>query len=34
MVRKIAAALKLVGKGEKDNVWIKKMLDGSINERN
>ncbi len=33
MVRKIAAALKLAGKGEKDKDWIKKMLDGSLNDR-
>ncbi len=33
MVRKIAASLKLIGKGEKDKDWIKKMLEGSIREK-
>ncbi len=33
MVRKIATALKLIGKGEKDKGWIKKMLDGSSIDR-
>jgi tRNA pseudouridine38-40 synthase len=33
MVRKIATALKLIGKGEKDNEWLKKMLEGSLNDR-
>ncbi len=32
MVRKIAAALKLIGKGEKDKVWLTKMLDSSITD--
>ena len=33
MVRKIAAALKLVGKGEKDRTWLAGMLDRSISDR-
>jgi tRNA pseudouridine38-40 synthase len=32
MVRKIAAALKLIGKGEKDRGWLVKLLDRSITE--
>ncbi|MDP2844919.1 MAG: hypothetical protein Q8N79_02445 [Candidatus Methanoperedens sp.] len=32
MVRKIAAALKLIGKGEKDRGWLAKMLDRSITD--
>lgn len=32
MVRKIAAALKLIGKGEKDGGWLAKMLDCSITD--
>ncbi len=33
MVRIIATALKLVGKGEKDKAWLMRMLDCSINDR-
>ncbi len=33
MVRKIAASLKLIGKGERDLEWLGKMLDGSVNDR-
>jgi tRNA pseudouridine38-40 synthase len=33
MVRKIATALKLIGKGEKDKEWLKKMLEGSLSDR-
>ncbi len=33
MVRKIATSLKLIGKGEKDKEWLKKMLDCSLNDR-
>ncbi len=33
MVRKIATTLKLIGKGEKDKEWLKKMLDCSIDDR-
>lgn len=33
MVRKIATALKLIGKGEKDKEWLKKMIDGSSIDR-
>ena len=32
MVRKIGAALKLIGKGEKDKGWLVKMLDSSITD--
>ncbi|MCX9012123.1 MAG: tRNA pseudouridine(38-40) synthase TruA [Candidatus Methanoperedens sp.] len=32
MVRKIAAALKLIGKGERDKEWLVKMLDGTLSE--
>ena len=32
MVRKIAAALKLIGTGEKDKEWLAKMLDRSITD--
>ncbi len=32
MVRKIASALKLTGKGEKDGEWLAKMLDCSITD--
>lgn len=32
MVRKIAAALKLIGKGEKDGAWLTMMLDRSITD--
>ncbi len=32
MVRKIAAALKLIGKGEKDGGWLANMLDCSITD--
>jgi tRNA pseudouridine38-40 synthase len=33
MVRKIATALKLVGKGEKDKDWLEKMLACSLKDR-
>ncbi|HLB71962.1 MAG: tRNA pseudouridine(38-40) synthase TruA [Candidatus Methanoperedens sp.] len=33
MVRKIATALKLIGKGEKDRDWLERMLDCSISDR-
>ncbi|NJD77122.1 MAG: tRNA pseudouridine(38-40) synthase TruA [Candidatus Methanoperedens sp.] len=33
MVRKIATALKLIGKGEKDKRWLEKMLDLSLDEK-
>ncbi|HEY9246547.1 MAG TPA: tRNA pseudouridine(38-40) synthase TruA, partial [Candidatus Methanoperedens sp.] len=33
MVRKIATALKLIGKGEKDRDWLGKMLSCSLDER-
>ena len=33
MVRIIATALKLIGKGEKDKAWLTKMLDCSINDK-
>jgi tRNA pseudouridine38-40 synthase len=32
MVRIIATSLKLIGKGEKDKAWLKKMIDCSIND--
>ena len=32
MVRKIAAALKLIGKGERDRVWLGRMLDCTLSE--
>jgi len=32
MVRKIAAALKLIGKSEKDGAWLTMMLDRSITD--
>ena len=33
MVRKIATAMKLIGKGEKDKKWLEKMLDLSLDEK-
>ncbi len=33
MVRKIATALKLIGKGEKDKEWLEGMLGCTLNER-
>jgi tRNA pseudouridine38-40 synthase len=32
MVRKIATALKLIGKGERDKEWLGKMLDTTLSE--
>jgi len=33
MVRKIAMALKLIGRGEKDKEWLEKMLECAITEK-